>query len=168
MDALGKMDDTEVLISGRSSMAAALGVTAVATVLFGALSIYFMFGHDQWRDPQGAIGIAFAAVAILCWPWQILDTRNRQFVLTGRGLIYRSGVLSSSELEVPYGSMLAVAVRQGPIQRMFGCGDVRISAPGVTNRPLLQVSSADAHSISLKSIPEFREVSALLRERLPA
>jgi uncharacterized membrane protein YdbT with pleckstrin-like domain len=73
-------------------------------------------------------------------------------------------VLSRFEVEIPYANVQAVTVKQGIVQRMFGCGDVRVAAHGVSGPTL--VTSKDLNSITIRSIPDWREVGEILRERM--
>ena len=160
------MADDEVLLEGRPSMAAALGVAAVGFAFFGAATALILLLPWPLKTHHVILAGITGSFAGIMFPWQLLDARSRRHQLTGRSVIYYSGVLSRSEIEVPFSSIRAVAVRQGILQRMFRCGDVRISAQGVAGGRRVLVSSADMDNITIKSIPDYREVSDHLRANL--
>jgi uncharacterized membrane protein YdbT with pleckstrin-like domain len=153
----------DVIHEGRPRLLAALAVGATATLLLGGVAALLLLGGSP-SVPALVLGAGCAAIAGVAIPWQLLDARSRRHVLTESAIVFRCGVLSRFEVEIPYAHVLAVTVKQGMLQRLFGCGDVRIAAPGVTGPSV--VSSRDLGSICVRSIPDFREVGDLLRERM--
>jgi len=156
------MSTEGILHSGRGSRPAAVLTGIVATVLFGALAAALLLGtSDLFLHGAGALLGLLASISI---PWQILDAKRREHVLTERGLHYRCGVIGRFEVEIPYTAMRGVVVRQGLWQRPLGCADVRIAAPGVSG-PVL-ISSRDYNSVVLRSVPDFAPLVELLKERI--
>jgi uncharacterized membrane protein YdbT with pleckstrin-like domain len=155
----------EIIREGRPSKAAAVAVAGVGIVIFGGVTLYiFMKPASSMLLVHYITGTAAACLTGVMLPWQLLDAASRKHIITTDSLIYRAGILSTFEVEIPFSSIQAVTVRQGIIQRIIGCGDVRVAALGVSG-PVM-VSSRDRNTVCLRSIPDFREVSDLLRERL--
>ena len=151
----------QVVAEGPASRAAGLVVATIAVIVFGCLGTGAMLLPEDaglFRWIAGGICFALAGAA---YPWQILDVASRKHVLTDTSVIYRTGVISTFEIEVPYSKIESVSVRQGPLQRLLGCGDVRIAAPGAGG-PLV-VTPADYSSVCMRSIPDFEEISSALR-----
>jgi uncharacterized membrane protein YdbT with pleckstrin-like domain len=156
---------SEIVREGRPSKAAAVAVAAVGIVVFGGLTaLVFSMDPVAMRPVHYVLGTIAACLAGIMLPWQLLDATSRKHTITTDSLIYRCGILSTFEVEIPFTSIQAITVKQGIIQRLFGCGDVRVAAPGVSG-PVL-ISSRDRNTVCLRSIPDYREVSDLLRKRL--
>jgi membrane protein YdbS with pleckstrin-like domain len=160
------MPEERTVMEGRPCMAAALAVAALAFVLFGALAAVLFLVPDPLKTGHIVLGGIIAALAAIAFPWQVLDARSRRHRLTERSLVYTFGLLSRTEMEIPYTSIQAVIVRQGPLQRLFGCGDVRVGAHGLTPGGIVVLSKADLNTVCIKSIPDHREVGDHLRARL--
>lgn len=140
---------------------------AVGALLFGAAAVWLLRGPTQVSATHVVLASVVALVAIALVPWQLLDAAGRRYTLTKVSLIHRQGVLGCVETEIPFGSIRAVSVRQNLVQRWFGCGDVVVFATGIGGGAIV-TSSAGAHSITLRSIPDFRAVGDLLRARMHA
>jgi uncharacterized membrane protein YdbT with pleckstrin-like domain len=160
--------EDKVLAEGSPSRAAALAVATIGFVFFVTFAVGFYVAAIGTNWPRSLafwiFGALFTFFAAVMYPWQIMDRGRRRHVLTETSVIYRSGIVSRFEVEIPYSQVRAVTVTQGIIQRILGCGDVRISAPGVSS-PLV-VTTADTNSFRIRSIPDFREVAGIIRERL--
>jgi uncharacterized membrane protein YdbT with pleckstrin-like domain len=153
---------SDVLYEGRPRIAPALVLGGfVAFLLAGAAWLLLENADSVFEIVLGAGCAAVAAVAV---PWKVLDARSRRHVLGESALIYRGGVLSRFEVEIPYANISAVMVNQGILQLPFGCGNVRVAAPGVSSPS--PISSRDLNSVCVGSIPDWREVGEMLRERM--
>jgi len=161
---VGESSDMKIVAEGSASRAAGIVVAAIAVLFFGGIGVgAFLLPTDAglFRWIAGGVCFALAGASV---PWQLLDTAARRHTLTDTSLIYRTGIIGRFEIEVPYSKIESVTVRQGPIQRLLGCGDVRVSAPGAGGP--LAVSQADYSSVCMRSIPDFEKVAGMLRTRL--
>ena len=148
---------------GTPSLAAALVVATFGFLIFGGITIG-VFMPEELRAGHYVVGGITGLLALLMYPWQVLDVRTRRHVLTDAGLIYSCGVISRFEVEVPYRNIQGVSIQQGIIQRLFGCGNVRVSVQGVSGPVMM--TQQDMNSVSIRSIPDFREVSRILRDKM--
>jgi len=105
-------------------------------VLVGVLLVgLILLVNDLWQivDIVVALGIlatlGWTAVAYAGW----LSTN---FVLTSDRLIYRSGVLSKSGIEIPIGRVNTVMFNQSLFERMLGAGDLVIESASEQGRQL--------------------------------
>jgi len=161
---MGDSSKAKIVIDGSASRAAGIVVATIAVIVFGGIGVgAFLLPTDAGLFRWIAGGVCFA-LAGASLPWQVLDTASRRHTLTDTSLIYRTGIIGRFEIEVPYSKIESVTVRQGPIQRLLGCGDVRVSAPGAGGP--LAVSQADYSSVCMRSIPDFEKVAGTLRTRL--
>ena len=149
---------------GPPCWAAAMAIATVGLLVFGGITLGILFLPDSLRVGHYIVGSITGILALAMVPWQVLDTRARKHILTAHSVIYRCGVLSRFEVEVPYRSIQAITVRQGLLQRLFGCGDVRVSAQGVSG-PVL-ISQQDLNSVCIRSIKDFAEVADWLRQQM--
>jgi uncharacterized membrane protein YdbT with pleckstrin-like domain len=145
-------------------MAAAMAAATFGFAVLGGITLAVLLAPEELRIGHYILGSITGLLTLAMYPWQILDTKTRKHVLTSNGVAYRCGVLSRFEVEVPYGSIQAVTVRQSILQRMCGCGDVRVSAHGVSDP--FTISQQGMNSVCIRSIKDFAEVARLLREKI--
>jgi len=158
------MNNAQTIREGTPCRAAAMAVATSGFVIFGAITLAAFLVPDRIRTGHYFLGGMAGLLTLLMYPWQILDTKRRRHILTANSATYRCGVLSTFEVEVPYRSMQAIAVRRGFLQRMFGCGDVLVSAHGVSGPGI--ISQQDSNSVCIRSIRDFAEVADLLRQKM--
>jgi uncharacterized membrane protein YdbT with pleckstrin-like domain len=158
------MKDDDSLREGAPCRAAVFAVATLAFIVFGGITLAVLLLPEEIRTGHYIIGGITGVLALVVYPWQILDMKTRRYVLTQNTLKYRCGVLSTFEVELPYRSVQAITVRRGILQRLFGCGDVRVSAHGVAG-PVM-ISQLDMNSVCIKSISDYAEVAQLLREKM--
>ncbi len=156
------------LIEGRPSLGAALSVATVGFLLLGLITAAVFVWTESLQLRDYLIGGLSGTLAALVYPWQILDTRGRVHRLTNTSLIYKAGILTRFEIEIPYEHLQSVSVRQGILQRLFGVGDVIVSGLAISAPHSFVVTQRDLNMLRIKSVPDFRELSELLRERLGA
>jgi uncharacterized membrane protein YdbT with pleckstrin-like domain len=96
-------------------------------VLAILVGIWALTLDDDWvRIPAGLL-----VLAALVWfgiRWAGWMTTN--FVVTSDRIIYRSGVLSKSGIEIPLDRINTVVFNQGPFERVLGAGDLEIESAG--------------------------------------
>jgi len=155
------MKDDDQRMEGHPSMLAALAVGILGFILLGGLALLVFLMPKSLTLGHWIGGGLLSAFAVWVLPYQVLDARSRKYILGADSLIYKHGVLSRSEVEIPFTSIQAVSIRQGILQRVFGCGDVRIAGHGVSSGILL--SSRDLNSITISSIHDFEKVRDIIR-----
>ena len=160
------MTHTEIVREGGPCWATAMAVATFGFLVLGGVTLLIFFTPDEVRIRHSVLGSISGLLTLLMYPWQILDTKTRKHRLTAHSMIYRCGIFSRFEVEVPYRNIQAITVRQGMLQRMFGCGDVRASVHGVYG-PVM-ISQRDINSVCIRSIKDFAEVADLLRQKMNA
>lgn len=104
-------------------------VVLVASVAFG---IFIFFA-----GPDGSMGtfLGWLAIALILGSAAWLVSRYVQwsttnFVITSDRVIYRSGVVAKSGIEIPLERVNTVFSRQSVIERLLGAGDLVIESAG--------------------------------------
>lgn len=79
---------------------------------------------EAWMN--WAAGLGAVSIALLLGVGPVLAWLNHRIVVTDRRVILRRGFFVQRRSEVPIGRVREVRSRRGPVQRMFGSGDVEL------------------------------------------
>jgi len=158
------MTGPESIREGAPCWAAAMAAATFGFIALGGITLAVFLASEELRIGHFIFGGITGLLTLAMYPWQLLDTKTRKHILTANSVTYRCGVLSRFEVEVPYRSIQAITVRQGLLQRLFGCGDVRVSAHGVSGP--VNITQQDMNSVCIRSIKDFAEVAGLLRKKM--
>lgn len=98
-------------------------------IALAAASGYFIgIFPEAWMNFAAIGGGALAAVFLGIVP--ILTWLSSRSTITTKRIIIRRGLLVHHRWEVPLSRVREVRLRRGPIQRLFGSGDVRLVTSG--------------------------------------
>ncbi len=101
----------------------------VASIIFGILTRVYLDGRDEEVVSYIAIGlIVFSALWLAT---RYAKWANTNFVITSDRIIYRSGVVARSGIEIPLERVNNVHFSQGLFERMLGAGDLLIESGAV-------------------------------------
>lgn len=133
-------------------------VALFAAVVAGA---YFAGQFDElWINL--AIGIAAVLVVFFAWLVPLLAWLGRNYTITTRRIVLRSGFLVRVRQELLHSRGYDLTVRKGALQSMFGSGDVIINSG--LDRPVIlrDVPDADLVQEALHDLQErsFTQVSS--------
>lgn len=92
--------------------------------LAGASGFWVGALPEAWMN--WAAGLGAVAIALLLGIGPILGWLNDRVVVTDRRVIVRRGFFVQRRSEVPLSRVREVRSRRGPVQRMFGSGDVEL------------------------------------------
>ena len=102
---------------------------AVLTAVFiGGLVAFFLLGLPA--APRIALSIAGLIVGVAYIMWPLIDVPRRGFALREHDMIYRHGVLLRNVTAVPFNRIQHVEVSNGPIDRRFGIGTLKLFTAG--------------------------------------
>ena len=107
--------------------------TLLATIAFGIASLVVDVNDDLqkvWR--WAALVLVVAAVVWLIGRYAKWSTTN--FVITSDRMIFRSGVIAKSGIEIPLERVNNVIFNQSVFERMLGAGDLVIESAGTDGR----------------------------------
>ncbi len=100
----------------------------VASCAFGVITRVYLDGDDEEAVSYLAIGlIVFSAIWLAT---SYARWANTNFVITSDRIIFRSGVIAKSGIEIPLERVNNVLFSQGIFERMLGAGDLLIESGG--------------------------------------
>jgi membrane protein YdbS with pleckstrin-like domain len=97
-----------------------------------------------------------------------LQYEKRWYVVTDRSLRVREGVVIVREMTVSFANIQDVAVTQGPIERMLGLSNVRVTTAGGGGHTQNRQAGPNLHQAWFRGIDNAEEVRNLILERLRA
>ncbi len=105
------------------------------------------FGAAVLTVVGGGLVLWFSAAPLARW-------FTTHFVITDRRVLVREGVFSRVGFEIPISRIDSVHLRQGLLDRIFGCGTLSIES----------ASEADGGAVHFGDIPNVEQVHHTLRE----
>ncbi len=103
-------------------------VFSLPAIILGGLLLVLIVSRNISVLPQA---IALAALGVALWVgWVYLQWANTHFVVTSRRVIYRSGVVSKTGIEIPLDRISNVLFHQRLFERLLGAGDLTIESAG--------------------------------------
>lgn len=103
-------------------------VTLVASIVLGIVVLVFLDG-----DAEKVLGYISIALLIACAIWLVIryaKWANTNFVITSDRVIFRSGVVAKSGIEMPLERVNNVLFNQSVFERVLGAGDLLIESGG--------------------------------------
>jgi uncharacterized membrane protein YdbT with pleckstrin-like domain len=146
----GESQPAEVVLARLRPHGRALFWPSLLLIAIAAAAGFFL---GRIPEPWGneAIVAAAAVLALICWLFPLLSWLSRNYTITSRRVVIRSGILVRVRQEVTFARSFHVTVRRSVGQRLFGSGDVVVSG------------DADA-SVVLRDVPKPGLVQAALTE----
>ena len=125
---------------------------------FVLVAIAFASGYTYGRFPEpwenlAVLGIA-AVLAVLFWLLPLFSWLSRNYTITSRRVILRSGVLVRVRQELLHSRSFDVTVRKRGLQGLFGSGDVEINGGPDRMVVLRDVPSANLVQAALHDLIE--------------
>jgi uncharacterized protein len=93
----------------------------------GAAVFFFPFPEAPWMGAAaliGLIGLTFT------WMWPPTYYRHLRYALDDTGIVIQRGVLWRSHIALPRARIQHTDVSQGPLQRRYGLGTLRLYTAG--------------------------------------
>jgi uncharacterized membrane protein YdbT with pleckstrin-like domain len=97
------------------------------------LGVLVLLGLAAWAFDSQPLEVVLGIVVLGLLVWigvRYAQWTTTNFVVTSRRLIYRSGVVSKSGIEIPLDRVNNVIFRQTLFERMLGAGDLMIESAG--------------------------------------
>jgi uncharacterized membrane protein YdbT with pleckstrin-like domain len=101
-------------------------VVLAAAVTFGVVVLV-----GDWWDPAKYLAAIVVLAALVWFAERLLRWVSTHFVLTSDRVIYRSGIVAKSGIEIPLESINAIHFEQGIFERILGLGDLRIDSASI-------------------------------------
>ncbi|PZN35267.1 MAG: hypothetical protein DIU71_00420 [Proteobacteria bacterium] len=112
----------------------------------GAMVAVFTDG-GPWAVLPGAVA---AAALALAWVWPPLYYRHLRWRLDSTGIVIRRGVLWQSWIALPRTRIQHSDVYQGPLQRRFGVGTLKLYTAGTRHTRIELPGLAHADALKLR------------------
>jgi uncharacterized membrane protein YdbT with pleckstrin-like domain len=145
---------TESVIARLRPHGRALFWPAVALVLIVGATAYFFGRFQQDWENLALLGVA-ALLTLLLWVIPLLLWLGRNYTITTRRVILRSGFLVRVRQELLHSRGYDVTVRKNGMQSVFGSGDV-------------QINTGLEHPVVLRDVPAADLVQAALHDLMEA
>jgi uncharacterized membrane protein YdbT with pleckstrin-like domain len=133
-----------------------LGGPAVVFVLLAAgVGAGAALVPGEYR-PGGQVAVALLGLMLAVW-WCVLPYlrwRTTTYTLTNRRLVSRSGILDKVSMDLPLARVNDVASERSLVDRVFGCGTLRVQTAG------------EAGTVRLVDVPEVEHVHQTVTELL--
>jgi uncharacterized membrane protein YdbT with pleckstrin-like domain len=127
--------------------------TAALVLIVGATTYFFGRFPEDWEN-LALLGVA-ALLALLLWLVPLLSWLGRNYTITTRRVIIRSGFFVRVRQELLHSRGHDVTVRKTGLQSLFGSGDV-------------QINTGLEHPVVLRDVPKPDLVQAALSDLMEA
>lgn len=96
-----------------------------------SLSLFIVFDEEEITN-NGIIRLSLAAIIISIFIFliPILSYKKKAFAFREHDVIYRSGIIATNTMVIPYNRVQHVALHEGLISRYFGLAKVEIFTAG--------------------------------------
>lgn len=102
----------------------------IFTVVIVASLLVLFFVADSLRTYKW-IAVSVASILVLVWGLlQLKALARRSYAVRRHDIIFRHGILSVSTTIIPFNRIQHVAVREGPISRLYGLAAVHLYTAG--------------------------------------
>lgn len=102
-------------------------IALVGSIALGIISLFF---DDTVRTVLGWISIVLIIGTALWTVKRYISWVTSHFVVTNHRVIYRSGWIRYSGIDIPLDRVNNVGISQGVIERVLGAGDLEIESAG--------------------------------------
>ncbi|MDP3208086.1 MAG: PH domain-containing protein [Rhodoglobus sp.] len=114
--------------------------TVLLVTVAGAYGFLGSVFAEQWLNI--GVGAVAAAIALVGWLVPLLSWLARNYTITTRRIVLRSGIFVRLRQEVLHSRVSALTVRTGGLQSVFGSGDILIDVGSAAPLVLKDVPSA--------------------------
>lgn len=118
----------------------------------GAVAYFAGTFLEEWQNWAVLGGGALVVLLVVILPY--LSWLGRTTTLTTRRIILRSGILTSHRTELPLAHIRELKLKRGPLQRLFGAGDIVLQS-GVNDPVVLR--NAPRVKLTARAIQELIE-----------
>ncbi len=151
-------------------------IFAVGGLVFGLIGLRVLqtrLGDARWVSLLSIIEVLAWISVLLQIPLGFLimrfDYELRWYIVTDRSLRIREGITTITEKTMTFRNIQNIAIRQGPLQRMFGIADLEVrtaggggsAGPEKHNKP-----GDDLHVAFFRGVDNAEEIRNLIRERV--
>ncbi|WP_062210272.1 PH domain-containing protein [Demequina oxidasica] len=153
------VEDERIIIHSRTHWKALIAPVFFIVVITALVIFAWTWANSQnWSDGAELavmiiLGVIWLIVAIWLFAVPVIRWATNHFVVTTRRVMFRTGVLSRSGIDIPVSRINSVQFRHGMIDRMFRTGT-------------LIIESASDDPLSFEDIPNVERVHSLLYQEV--
>lgn len=147
------------------------------TILVGLLVVWVAWHSLSPRQTPDAVRYLFVITEVLgligflvqlpLTLWLVrLDYEMRWYMVSDRSLRIRSGIVNVSETTLTFANIQQITVQQGPLQRLLGISDLRVTTAGGGEQLGVSGQGSQMHCGFFHGIDNAPEVKELMQERL--
>jgi hypothetical protein len=108
-----------------------LHISIFSGIVLVGVAIYALFNHDIVTPTNWTfIGIGLLLLLVLVYFFALLGLKKKGFAFRNHDVLYRSGIIATSTMVIPYNRIQHVALHEGLISRYFGLAKVEIFTAG--------------------------------------
>jgi membrane protein YdbS with pleckstrin-like domain len=122
------------------------GVLATLILAVGACGLVFRFGAPGLYAPLFIVTVGLT----LSWIWPAAYYRRLRFGIDETGIAIERGIVWRSRIAVPRVRIQHTDVSQGPLQRRFGVGTLKLYTAGSRYTEIELAGLAHAEAIALR------------------
>ncbi|WP_062464289.1 PH domain-containing protein [Demequina soli] len=151
--------DEDVVVDAHPHWKALVGpvIVSALSIALVSLVLWWVASADMNATLEAGLWIAAAVVAVVLIAWLAVSPFIRwsttHFVITDRRVIFRTGVLTKTGIDIPLARINTVQFRHGLVDRMFKTGT-------------LIIESASDDPLEFDDIPNVEKVHALLYDEV--
>ena len=126
------LEDEEVVLHLHPHWKAAVGpVLVLLAALAATITVWVMLPtNDGGRIGVAVVGAISLFFAVTRGVWPLVVWRSDHYVLTDERVLLQDGVLTRERRDLPLNRINDHAMSQSLLDRMFGCGTLRIDSIG--------------------------------------
>jgi len=102
----------------------------IIVLVFGFTSLFFMDENELSGRTMLLLGMALPVIGLLVVFFSVLSYKKKGFAFRNHDVIYRSGIIATNTMVIPYNRVQHVALHEGLVSRLFGLAKVEIFTAG--------------------------------------
>jgi len=104
--------------------------TIIAFLIIGAVMFFFMYKSEEVFNLWAYILTGYISVLLIAFYLNRISFMKKGFAFRTHDVIYRSGIIATNTMVIPYNRVQHVALHEGIISRHFGLAKVEIFTAG--------------------------------------
>lgn len=99
-------------------------------IILGTAAFLLWYSAEEFSNFGLQIGIGYCFVLVIALWLNRIAFRKKGFAFRNHDVIYRSGIISTNTMVIPYNRVQHVALHEGFVSRIFGLAKVEIFTAG--------------------------------------
>lgn len=125
---------------------------AIATVLLGIVIASLLIFNDEWSGSAIPIIAGGSFLMLLITIFTRIGFRKKGFAFRTHDVLFRSGIIATNTIVIPYNRVQHVALHEGVLSRYFGLAKVEIFTAGGSSSDIEIPGIEKQHAENLKQL----------------